>query len=686
MTRDTTSNNFLVAPIAAAAVDGRMRHLLAVGILIAVATGAGAQPLEVVATYPVLVHASGTLVASADGRNVYLGGSDPLGYFLHTFRVEDDGAALASVGVLRQAPPFTPDQETLWGLREVVVAPDGRHLYGRAVDRLLVFDRDVTTGLPTLIERRTVAVGRQENDLAAWVEAMALSPDGRHLYAAGPAELVVLRTDTAPLTEVTRFTAGTESFPLWAIVPSPDGRHVYVLRRHAGNRGGEIVAYARDDASGTLTEIGVTRDGDDGFLGLGDPLDLTISPDGRHLYTVTGAHGLVAFARDTAAGTLRTLSLEPRPLPDALGEAFGGFTPDGALLLLPRAILARDPVSGALTSRGSLAEPSATLGEIPSLAVAAPDGEHVYAAPLLTVRRRTCGDATVDAGETCDDGNRVAGDGCSALCDVEPCWTCDALPSVCTPADGVACDDGDPCTTGDVCAAGTCAAAPVADGTACDDGSACTSGDACVAGVCGGTTVACGTCEACDRARGCVGAIDIRCTPAAAGRPGRLALTRRGSAGRRLAWRWRNDLPTTAATLGDPIGAAGLELCIFDRTGVDASATRQRRVAFAAAIPGGCGTDACWRRPADGRFVFRGSGAASDGIRRIVLRTAEAGKIAVTADGGGRHLPAPALPLATESGATVQLRSADGTCFESLHVEPGLNSRRAFDSRRPAMP
>ena len=28
----------------------------------------------------------------------------------------------------------------------------------------------------------------------------------------------------------------------------------------------------------------------------------------------------------------------------------------------------------------------------------------------------TCGDATVDPGEVCDDGNRVDGDGCSAFC------------------------------------------------------------------------------------------------------------------------------------------------------------------------------------------------------------------------------------------------------------------------------
>ena len=35
-----------------------------------------------------------------------------------------------------------------------------------------------------------------------------------------------------------------------------------------------------------------------------------------------------------------------------------------------------------------------------------------------------CGDGVVEAGETCDDGNTVPGDGCSGVCQVEPGWSC----------------------------------------------------------------------------------------------------------------------------------------------------------------------------------------------------------------------------------------------------------------------
>lgn len=58
---------------------------------------------------------------------------------------------------------------------------------------------------------------------------------------------------------------------------------------------------------------------------------------------------------------------------------------------------------------------------------------------------------------TCFDGNDTNGDGCDAMCQVEPCWTCSGDPSTCEPTpDGGACDDGNACTTGETCSAGVC--------------------------------------------------------------------------------------------------------------------------------------------------------------------------------------------------------------------------------------
>ncbi len=44
-----------------------------------------------------------------------------------------------------------------------------------------------------------------------------------------------------------------------------------------------------------------------------------------------------------------------------------------------------------------------------------------------------CGDGIVGITEICDDGNTVAGDGCSPTCSVEPCFACAGSPSTCGP-------------------------------------------------------------------------------------------------------------------------------------------------------------------------------------------------------------------------------------------------------------
>jgi cysteine-rich repeat protein len=45
----------------------------------------------------------------------------------------------------------------------------------------------------------------------------------------------------------------------------------------------------------------------------------------------------------------------------------------------------------------------------------------------------SCGDGKLDDGETCDDGNTAATDGCSATCAIEPWFTCPALAEPCHP-------------------------------------------------------------------------------------------------------------------------------------------------------------------------------------------------------------------------------------------------------------
>ena len=109
-----------------------------------------------------------------------------------------------------------------------------------------------------------------------------------------------------------------------------------------------------------------------------------------------------------------------------------------------------------------------------------------------------CGDARIDPGEDCDDGNAIAGDGCDATCKIESGYTCVLPGTKCKLIPfcgdkkidldiGESCDDGNK-TSGDGCSA-TCSVEP--------DWSCPTPGSPCVFTVaCGDGKV--GTGESCD--------------------------------------------------------------------------------------------------------------------------------------------------------------------------------------------
>ncbi|MBZ4400690.1 EGF domain-containing protein [Myxococcus sp. AS-1-15] len=92
-----------------------------------------------------------------------------------------------------------------------------------------------------------------------------------------------------------------------------------------------------------------------------------------------------------------------------------------------------------------------------------------------------CGDGRVGTGESCDDGNRTANDGCSTICQVEPGYTCQGSPSVCT--DVNECTNGtSQCSVNATCTntpgsyTCTCKAGYSGNGRTCNDINECTNG------------------------------------------------------------------------------------------------------------------------------------------------------------------------------------------------------------------
>lgn len=310
----------------------------------------------------------------------------------------------------------------LGGAAAIAVSPepDGRHLYvASATDgAVAAFSRDGATGALTFLEALADGdtQGSQTVDGLQGAAALALSPDGESLYvaAAGENEVGVFTRNPllGGLTYIQVRRDGTDGVDglagAAAVAVSPDGRHVYV----AGRDEDAIAVFSRDAAaSGSLSFRQVVRNTDPGVAGLAAVAGLALSPDGRHLYAVGATPGTIAvFARDAGAaspdfgrlafvesfadgdlqgpvaidrlGGARAVAVSPEG-----GHIYVAAEADGAISVFRRAAVATDPGFGRLTYLGArhAAESPVGPGGLPaglagarSVAVSA-DGQHLYA-------------------------------------------------------------------------------------------------------------------------------------------------------------------------------------------------------------------------------------------------------------------------------------------------------------------
>jgi DNA-binding beta-propeller fold protein YncE len=295
------------------------------------------------------------VLSSPDGKHVYVisvSDGDGISGRVGVFDRERGGALTPSscLGGPAPPPPSTP-QCALSGSDEIdsallaaflgpqqsnaaAFAPDGRQLFVAAGPRLVVLDRDPTTGTVTGRQALPPSVS---NDVA-------VSPDGFNVYEAagfsnggveGTSQLnVFARTLSGALVRTQCFNQDGSggctrvgglsrreapnlapiTFPLTGVTVSPDGSHVYA------STGRTVIPLSRN-ADGTLAPLVDDRFGKQigcfsffsGVQGCATQQirglrvdDLEVSPDGRHLYA-----GTTAFRRDAGTGRLST----PTPVP-----------------------------------------------------------------------------------------------------------------------------------------------------------------------------------------------------------------------------------------------------------------------------------------------------------------------------------------------------------------------------------
>jgi hypothetical protein len=150
--------------------------------------------------------------------------------------------------------------EGLLGAWSVAVSPeDGANVYVSSLgDALAVFARDTQSGRLTFLEAQRNGVNGVDGLGSSF--ALAMSPDGAHVYVASYGSSAITVFACAPLTgQLTFVQAQRDGLPgpdlsMLGLAVSPDGAHVYVSGLGQKN---DVAVFARDASSGKLTPVEV---------------------------------------------------------------------------------------------------------------------------------------------------------------------------------------------------------------------------------------------------------------------------------------------------------------------------------------------------------------------------------------------------------------------------------------------
>lgn len=224
-------------------------------------------------------------VMTADGRFLYTTGASKVSVLWRD----------SETGLLEPVQMFTLGMPGGGGAvgSGIALSPDELNVYvaGWGDNRLSVYRRDRDSGRLEFLEEHTdEAVDRR----LLRVLSVAVSPDGRHVYAASPvtSSVLIFERDADGDGRLRYVEAVGEPRASWVRV-APDGRYLFVASREDDVSRGGVSVFARG-ASGDLTFVE--------FQAAGAGLFLAIDADGRSLY-VAGAGTVAAF--DVVEGETR---------------------------------------------------------------------------------------------------------------------------------------------------------------------------------------------------------------------------------------------------------------------------------------------------------------------------------------------------------------------------------------------
>lgn len=220
-----------------------------------------------------------------------------------------------------------------------------------------------------------------------------------------------------------------------------------------------------------------------------------------------------------------------------------------------------------------------------------------------------CGNGVIDAGEQCDDGNRLDGDCCSAIC------YSDTL--------GDACSDKDECTQGDSCQLD-------------------------------GATLTCVGSE--EKRSDCRGSVGVETA--------KIAIKdTTPDTNDQLSFAYGKGVATSKADFGLPHGSTDYSLCLFRETG-------PKTLLHRAKVPGGslCGSSPCWSNSRSG-YKYKDRSGTNSGVTSISLAAGDAGRTKIKLKAKGLNLVPPAIALLGET-ITAQLINSEGICWDAEFPTP----------------
>ncbi|MCB8978808.1 MAG: beta-propeller fold lactonase family protein [Ardenticatenaceae bacterium] len=246
------------------------------------------------------------VVVSPDGRHVYA--TSLLSGRIAVFNRD------AATGALTQAVSYSHVQLT--SPRGIAISPDGQQVYvvGSSSDNLFIYNRNSSNGWLTLADTWTNGEGGFVTGLDG-PESVVVSPDGRFIYVsatAGDSVVIFYRDSDGFVGYEETLTDATNLDGAQKLTVSPDGANLYVTSFTSASNG-RIATYQRNAQTGSLTLLQTRFEGQllgscspfCFFLdGLAGAFDVVVSQDGRNVYTANLHDNTVARFTRNSDGTL----------------------------------------------------------------------------------------------------------------------------------------------------------------------------------------------------------------------------------------------------------------------------------------------------------------------------------------------------------------------------------------------